>query len=157
MDTWRVVAVAVVILVVIVYAIMSGVWVGTNSDWYRSLAQPGWQPPSWVFGVIWPYNFIALAGVGSVIAWQASGIQVGILVAFLVASVTVAVAWAYLFYVSHDLLAAAIALSAAAILTIPIVILAFLTGPVWGAVLVPYQVWMALAASLSWGYLRLNG
>ena len=156
-ETWRVLAVAAVIIAVVAYAVLSGLWVGTDSGWYRSLEQPAWQPPPWVFGLIWPYNFVVLAVVSSVIAWRASGAQVGALAVFLVFSIASAVAWAYLFYVPHELTTAAIALTAAAVLTIPIVIIAFLTGPVWGALLIPYQVWLGLAASLSWGYVRLHG
>lgn len=156
-DVWRMSAIVVVIAAVIAYAVMSGVWVGTDSEWYRSLTQPAWQPPPWVFGVIWPYNFLALAGVGSVVAWRAPGSRVVALLVFLVVSIAAALAWAYLFYVPHELTAAAIALSAAAALTVPIVVIAFLTGPVLGALLLPYQIWLVLAASLSWGYARLPG
>lgn len=156
-DTWRIGAVALVITAVIAYAVLSGVWVGTDSTWYRSLEQPSWQPPPWVFGVIWPYNFIALTVVAAVVAWRGPGLRVSVLLIFLVASIAMALAWAYLFYVPHDLATAAIALSAAAALTVPIVVIAFLTGPLWGALLLPYQVWLALAASLSWGYVRLHG
>ena len=156
-EAWRVAAVALIIVAVISYAVLSGVWVGTDSTWYRSLAQPAWQPPSWVFGVIWPYNFIALAVVTSVIVWRGSGLRVGVVLAFLVASIAMALAWAYLFYVPHDLVNAAIALTAAATLTVPIVVIAFLTGPLWGLLLIPYQVWLAIAASLSWGYVQLHG
>ena len=156
-ETWRVVAVGGVIVAVIAYAVLSGLWVGTDSGWYRSLEQPAWQPPPWVFGLIWPYNFVALAVVSSVISWRASGVQVSALVVFLVFSIASAMAWAYLFYVPHELTTAAIALTAAAVLTIPIVLIAFLTGPVWGALLIPYQIWLAIAASLSWGYAHLHG
>lgn len=156
-DTWRIAAVALVIAAVIAYAVLSGVWVGTDSSWYRSLQQPSWQPPPWVFGVIWPYNFLALATVSSVIAWQAPAQRVIVLIVFLLASVACAVAWAYLFYVPHDLVFAAVALSAAALLTVPIVVIGFLTAPLWGIALLPYQVWLVLAASLSWGYVRLHG
>ena len=52
---------------------------------------------------------------------------------------------------------AAVALSAAALLTVPIVVIGFLTAPLWGIALLPYQVWLILAASLSWGYVRLHG
>lgn len=156
-ETWRVVAVGGVVVAVIAYAVLSGLWVGTDSGWYRSLEQPAWQPPPWVFGLIWPYNFVALAVVSSVISWRASGVQVSALIVFLVFSIASALAWAYLFYVPHELTSAAIALTAAAVLTIPIVLIAFLTGPVWGALLVPYQIWLALAASLSWGYAHLHG
>lgn len=156
-EMWRFAGVVFVVSAVITYAIMSGVWVGTDSGWYRSLTQPAWQPPPWVFGVIWPYNFIVLAVVGSVITWRAPAVRVAVLLAFLVASVAVALAWAYLFYVPHELTAAAVALSAAAALTVPILVIAFITGPLWGALLLPYQIWLALAASLSWGYARLHG
>ena len=156
-DAWRLGAVAVIIVAVIAYAVLSGVWVGTDSGWYRSLEQPWWQPPPWVFGVIWPYNFLALATVSSVIAWQAPVQRVVVLVVFLIASIAAALAWAYLFYVPHELTAAALALSAAAALTVPIVVIGFLTAPIWGALLLPYQAWLIIAASLSWGYVRLHG
>lgn len=156
-DGWRAIVVVVIIAAVIAYAVLSGVWVGTDSGWYRSLEQPAWQPPPWVFGVIWPYNFIALAVVSSIVAWRAAPMRVGVLMTFLIVSIAAALAWAYLFYVPHDLTAAAIGLSAAAVLTIPIVTVAFLTGPLLGVALLPYQIWVALAASLSWGYVRLSG
>jgi benzodiazapine receptor len=156
-DAWRLIAIGAVIAAVIAYAVLSGVWVGTDSSWYRSLEQPAWQPPSWVFGVIWPYNFVVLAVVPSVISWQATPLRVGVLLTFLVVSIAAAIAWAYLFYVPHEFASAAVALSAAAVLTVPIVVIAFLTGPLWGVLLLPYQIWVALAASLSWGYVRLHG
>ena len=107
--------------------------------------------------MIWTYNFVALAVVGSVVARRAAPARVGVLVLLLVASIALALAWAYLFYLAHELAAAAIALSAAAVFTVPIVGIAFLAGRVWGTLLLPYQIWVALAASLSWGYLHLNG
>jgi tryptophan-rich sensory protein len=94
--------------------------------------------------------------VSGVVSWQAPPLRVGVLLTFLFASVGAALAWAYLFYVPHDFVSSAVALSAAAVLTVPIVIIAFLSSWVWGALLMPYQIWVALAASLSWGYLRLN-
>lgn len=155
-DAWRLLAVVVAVAAVIAYAVLSGVWVGTDSGWYRSLVQPAWQPPSWVFGLIWPYNFIVLAVVSGVVSWQAPPLRVGVLLTFLFASVGAALAWAYLFYVPHDFVSSAVALSAAAVLTVPIVIIGFLTSWAWGALLMPYQIWVVLAASLSWGYFRLN-
>jgi tryptophan-rich sensory protein len=50
---------------VFVYAIGSGLWVNTGDNWYRSLNQPPWQPPDFIFGLIWPYNFVVL-GIAAV-------------------------------------------------------------------------------------------
>jgi tryptophan-rich sensory protein len=152
LETWRIIAVGAVIVSVIAYAVLSGVWVSTEAAWYQSLTKPSWQPPPWVFGVIWPYNFIVLAAVGSLIAWRAPPSAVAVVLSFLVVSIALALTWAYLFYVPHTLGAAAVALTSAAVATIPIVIVAFQQSWVWGTLLMPYQIWVALAASVSWGY-----
>ena len=155
--TWRVIAVAAVIVTIVVYAVGSGVWVSTGSAWYLALEKPGWQPPPWVFGVIWPYNFVVIALVGSVIAWNAVPARVIAVIALLAVSVALAIAWAYLFYVPHELTWAAIALTSAAVLTLPITVVAFAERWWLGLLLLPYQVWVALAASLSWGYVAKAG
>ena len=79
------------IALVVFYAVGSGLWVNTGDNWYRSLNAPTWQPPNWVFGVIWPYNFIV-----------------------------------------------------------------FRTSLAMGFALLPYQIWVILAANLSAAYARLN-
>ena len=154
--TWRLAASIVAVLLVVVYAAGSGVWTASSPGWYASLARPSWQPPDIVFGLIWPYNFVALAVVGVVVAQRGSPAAVGAWLGMAAASVVCALAWAYLFYVPHRMGAAAIALGLAALLT------AVLVGVTWtvtrgGALaLVPYLVWVWLATSLAAGYARLN-
>lgn len=152
----RFVGSAAVVAVVIAYAGFSGVWVSTSGGWYQSLEQPAWQPPPWVFGLIWPYNFLALIVVGLFIAWNAQPVKVGAFISLLALSVVLAITWAYQFYVPHNLTWAAISLTAAALLTLPITFIAFTVQPWLGVVLLPYQVWVLLAASLSWGYVALG-
>ena len=48
------------ILLVVIYAVGSGIWVSNSPGWYTSLNRPAWQPPDFVFGLIWPYNFIVI-------------------------------------------------------------------------------------------------
>jgi len=149
---WRIGAAAAAVILVVVYAIGSGRWVSTGSAWYLSLEQPWWQPPPWVFGLIWPYNFLMLIVVGIALSLKAPPGRVTALLVLLAATVALAIAWAYLFYVPHELAWAALALTAAAVLTVPIVGIAFGQAVWMGAVLVPYQIWLFLATSLSWGY-----
>lgn len=155
--TWRAVAVAAVIITIVVYAVGSGALVSTGSTWYLALDKPAWQPPSWIFGLIWPYNFVAIGVVGSVIAWNAAPARVIAVLVLLAVTVAFALTWAYLFYGPHQLTGAAIALTATAVLTLPIVAIAFAERWWLGVLLVPYQVWVALAASLSWGYVAKAG
>jgi hypothetical protein len=51
---------------------------------------------------------------------------------------------------------AAVALTACALLTLVPLALAFAERPWLGWVLLPYQAWLVVAASLSWGYVALS-
>lgn len=151
--TWRVLAVSTVIITVLLYIVGSAISVSTGTSWYATLDKPAWQPPSWFIGLIWPYNFIVIAVVGSVIAWNAAPLRVLVFVIVLPVTVVLAIAWAYLFFTPHQLLGSAIALTSAAALTVPLTALAFRERWWLGLIFLPYQLWIATAASLSWGYL----
>jgi tryptophan-rich sensory protein len=153
----RVLLAAAVLVVVAGYATLAARWTSAESDWYRSLPRPRWQPPDLVFGVIWPLNFGALALVGLAVALQApprDGLRWLVLFA---ASVALALGWAHAFYLRHRLGRAAVLLGGAAALTWVLVVLTHQLLPWGGWVLVPYAGWLTIATSLSVGYWRLTG
>jgi benzodiazapine receptor len=156
MTTWRMLASVAVVALVVVYAVGSGVWVSANPGWYAGLARPSWQPPDIVFGLIWPYNFVALAVVGVIVAQRGSPGIVGAWLAVGAASVVCALSWAYLFYVPHQLTASAVALAGAAVLTLVLVGLTWSATRGGAIALLPYLIWVGLATSLAFGYARLN-
>ena len=144
------------ITLVFVYAIGSGLWVNTGDNWYRSLNSPSWQPPDFVFGLIWPYNFIVL-GIASVMLTTRVSTRTNIIfLTFFSLSVISALTWAYQFYRPHNLSIAAIALAITAILTIPMTIILFKASIPLGFLVLPYQAWVITAAGLSYSYSRLN-
>ena len=142
--------------IVIAYAIGAGRWVSTDANWYRSLTKPPWQPPDVVFGLIWPYNFVMLAVAGWAVAARESRTEHVVWLASLALSVVAALTWAYLFYVPHSLIASGFALTAATLLTLPLVVLTFQASATLGLALLPYQVWLAVATSLAFGYASRN-
>ena len=144
------------IAIVAIYVIGSGLWVNTGDNWYRTLNQPAWQPPDFIFGIIWPYNFIVLGIATVTIAQRATTTTTLIYLAFFALSVACALTWAYQFYRPHNLGLASIALVGTAVLTIPMLIIALRTSIPIGIALVPYQIWVATAASISYGYSKLN-
>jgi translocator protein len=156
MVAWRIAAVVVAVTLVVLYAFGSGRWVSTGSTWYQSLAQPAWQPPGAVFGLAWTYNFIALAVVGVAMSLGAPAARVVVFLTVLGVTIALAIGWAYLFYVPHALVGAAVALTACALLTVVPLVLAFAERPWLGWALVPYQAWLVIATSLSWGYVALS-
>jgi tryptophan-rich sensory protein len=156
MTPWRIAAVIVAVGLVVVYAVGSGRWVSTGSAWYQSLAQPAWQPPGAVFGLAWTYNFVALAVVGVAMSLGAPATRVAVFLGVLGVTIALAIGWAYLFYVPHELVGAALALTACTLLTLVPLALAFAERPWLGWMLVPYQAWLVIASSLSWGYVALS-
>ena len=144
------------IALVAIYVIGSGLWVNTGDNWYRTLNQPSWQPPGYIFGIIWPYNFIVLGIAAVTIAQRATTTTTLIYLSFFALSVACALIWAYQFYRPHNLEFAVIALFGTALLTLPMLVIAFRTSIPIGIALVPYQVWVATAATLSYQYSKLN-
>ena len=144
------------IALVFIYVIGSGLWVNTGDNWYRNLNQPSWQPPDFIFGIIWPYNFIVLGIAAVTIAQRASTTATLIYLGFFELSVICALTWAFQFYRPHNLQAASVALALTALLTIPMVVIAFRTSIPMGFALLPHQAWVAIAANLSYTYSKLN-
>ncbi len=155
MDS-RLISAVIGILLVLIYALGSGVWVSSSPGWYASLNRPPWQPPSWIFGVIWPYNFTMLAVASYQVSKSLSRFQNVAWLIFFGLSVAAALTWAYQFYVPHNFALATIALVSAALLTLPVLYLTFKASALMGLLLAPYQIWVAVAASLAWGYLTRN-
>jgi tryptophan-rich sensory protein len=141
---------------VLIYAIGSGLWVNTGDNWYRSLKPPAWQPPDFIFGLIWPYNFVVLGVAAVNISQRLSATLVITYLSIFAITVACALVWAYQFYRPHNLSAASIALTLVAVLTLPLLGIAYKSSPGIFALLIPYQLWVATAATLSWSYAKLN-
>jgi tryptophan-rich sensory protein len=144
------------ILFVFIYAFGSGIWVSSSPGWYASLNRPSWQPPSALIGLIWPYNFAVLGIASYQVSRTLTRIENLSWLVFFGLSIAAALTWAYQFYVPHNFLYASLALTSAALLTLPMLLLTFRASLAMGLLLVPYQIWVAIAASLAWGYLAKN-
>ena len=141
---------------VAVFAGLANVWNGHEPGWYAALERPFFQPPDIVFGLMWPLNFLLLLVVGLTsirtaptdVAWTATGV--------LAVSVVLALGWAWLFYVPHQLGVAAACLAGAAVLTW-ILLAVVARHETWaGLLLAPYALWLSVATALSVTYARLN-
>ena len=141
---------------VFVYAIGSGLWVNTGDNWYRSLNQPPWQPPDFIFGLIWPYNFVVLGIAAVTVSNQLSTTRAIVYLSIFALSVVFALTWAYQFYRPHNLFAATIALALVAILTLPMLFFIYQASLGVFLATIPYQLWVITAAYLSYNYAKLN-
>ncbi len=152
----KLVASSIGVALVLIYVVGSGLWVNTGDGWYRGLNQPSWQPPDFIFGIIWPYNFIVLGYAAVIVSNRLSTALVTTYLTVFAISVACALTWAYQFYRPHNLEAASTALTCVALLTIPLVVIASRASWPLALALLPYQLWVSIASYLSWTYARLN-
>ena len=146
----------IAVVILFVYVIGSGFWVNTGDNWYRSLNQPPWQPPDFIFGLIWPYNFVILGFASVAVANKLSTTNAIVYLSIFALSVAAALTWAYQFYRPHNLYAASIALAVVALLTLPMLYFIYQASvPLFFATTI-YQVWVITATYLSYNYAKLN-
>ena len=152
----KLVASSIGVALVLIYVVGSGLWVNTGDGWYRGLNQPAWQPPDFIFGIIWPYNFIVLGFAAVIVSNRLSAALVATYLIVFAITVACALTWAFQFYRPHNLEAASTALSCVAVLTVVLVVIASRASLPLALALLPYQVWVLIASFLSWTYARLN-
>jgi benzodiazapine receptor len=155
MAFWRYISAALGIGLVLIYAGGSNYW-NRQDGWYQSLNQPTWQPPGFVFGLIWPYNFVVIGIALYTITMRANSTFIAAALSIFALSVFFALRWSYLFYSVHDLKGAALSLLITAILTVPFFAITFTQSWKVGLALLPYQIWIFIAAALSASYTKLN-
>jgi len=127
-------------------------------SWYQGLKQPDWKPPDWAFGPIWTliYALTAVAGLKALSAAPDRGARQWILAALL-ANGMLNVFWSLLFF---RLQRPDWALAQVGLLWASVLLLVILLGrhsKTAGALLLPYLVWVGLAAALNLNVVRLNG
>ncbi len=142
-------------LVAVLTAVAGGVMTDTGA-WYRSLRFPAWKPPDWAFGPIWTAILI-MAVLSAAIGWRAAPEAARPVVAALFGlNAALNIFWNVLFFRLRRpdwalVETGALWLSAAAIAAYlwPISTTASL-------LMLPYVVWVAIAAALNFAILRLN-
>jgi tryptophan-rich sensory protein len=137
-------------------ALLGGTLTDTGA-WYQSLARPSWTPPDAAFGAIWTVIF-ALWAASAVTAWRAApdNQTADVLVGVFALNGAFNIGWSLLFFRMHrpDL-----ALIEVFLLWASIAALIALTARVSRAaalMLVPYFLWVGVAAFLNWEIVRLN-
>ncbi len=125
--------------------------------WYEALQKPDWQPPGWVFPMVWTAIF-AMAAVAGVLAWNGSHSKIArqnVLIVFLMNGV-LNVTWSLLFFRLRrpDWALFEVFFLWASIVALIVACARRDRRTVW--LLAPYLVWVTIAAVLNYEILRLN-
>jgi tryptophan-rich sensory protein len=124
--------------------------------WYGTLHKPTWTPPNWAFGPIWTTLYLCMA-VAAWLAWRQGGFSLARLpLTLFAAQLVLNVAWSGLFFRLHWVGAAFLEVTLLWIFILATAIAFWPVSRIAAWLLVPYLVWVAIAASLNAAIWRLN-
>lgn len=142
---------------------LSAGWIGSLAtreaipDWYSGLIKPVYNPPGWVFGVVWPILYVLMGvALAMVLSKGLSRREVRIAALVFAIQLVLNAAWSLIFFgmrridwamIEILLLWLAIVATAAAFWRISRLAAGFM---------VPYLLWVSFAILLNAGFLKLN-
>lgn len=126
--------------------------------WYQSLKEPWWKPPDAAFGVIWTTIF-ALAAVSGVIAWRAdsSAAWRRWVLGLFALNGFFNVLWSLVFFKLQRPDYALIEVAALWLSILGLILLLRRRSTLAALLLVPYLIWVSIAAALNYQVVLLNG
>jgi tryptophan-rich sensory protein len=121
--------------------------------WYASLNKPGFTPPNWLFPLAWTTIYLLLAWAGYRLTLIPGSVTV---LALWAAQIALNTLWTPVFFGAHRLLAAMVILTLLWCVVAAMVILALQLDILTGLLLLPYLLWLCVAAALNFSILRNN-
>ena len=126
--------------------------------WYRSLNQPAWKPPDWLFGPAWTLIFSLCAAAG-VVAWRRAPDRSAreTMLALFALNAFLNVLWSLLYFRLHrpDWSLIEVVFLWFSIVALMVALRGYARPAAW--LLLPYLVWVAFAGYLNLATVRLNG
>ena len=136
-------------LVILTSVIGSLANVYINSDtWYEELIKSPLNPPSYVFGIVWPILYAIMAFVSFKMAEKISTLFILQLLAN--------AAWSWIFFYFHAPLIALVDISVLIYLNLKIISVVKIESPILFYMYLPYLVWLSFAAFLNASIIFLN-
>ena len=124
--------------------------------WYYSLVKPSWQPPDWAFGPVWTLIYIT-TGIAGVRAWRLGDArQRRLFLIALLINCVLNVLWSLLFFKMHRPDLALIEVAVLWLSILPLILLPLRYSPRSSLLMLPYLVWVSIAAYLNLTIVRLN-
>ena len=122
---------------------------GYGNEWFDALRKPGFMPPGWLFGVVWPLLYALLGLALAMILAEPPSDRRKLGLSLFFVQMALNFAWSPIFFAAHDITLAKYV----------IFIMAILAGwaagqfhrlrPAAGLLMVPYLAWLVFAATLN--------
>jgi translocator protein len=149
--------IAAVILIEAAGILASAFAIPSIGSWYSQLIKPSFTPPNWLFGPVW-ITLYALMGIASYLVY-AKGIKkkpVRNSLTVFSGQLGLNVAWSLIFFGLHLVLFSFIEVIVLLITVVFTILLFYKVSKLSAYLLVPYLLWICVAAALNFFIWRLN-
>ena len=129
---------------------------GFENGWYAALEKPAFQPPGWVFGVMWTALYTML-GIALAAIWNEprSPLRRTALILFFV-QLVLNFAWSPIFFGAQMIDVALVTILVMLILATATANMFRRIRPVAGWLMLPYLLWLCVATALNYETGKLN-
>jgi tryptophan-rich sensory protein len=144
------------LVIVIALGFVASIWTGpgTTSEWYQNLSQAPWNPPSWVYTLIWTVLYI-LIGLTAYTGIK-SDPRIYVFGLLFIIGMILNVLWAFIFFAVQSIIGGFVILMILDLVVLAqcIYLLCQTNRPakITGGLLFIYLIWLVYATSLN-GYL----
>lgn len=121
--------------------------------WYDGLQKPSWNPPNWLFPAVWSVLYVLIAISAARVAGAPGSAYA---MAFWGLQIALNTLWTPVFFGLHRIKAGMLIIAMLWLSVLGSLIFAFRVEPFSGVLLVPYLIWVSIAAALNWSVWRLN-
>jgi benzodiazapine receptor len=137
-------------------AVAGGLATDVNSDWYRELEKPRWQPPGALFGPVWTVLYVLLA-ISATLAWRdVRGPRRRLVLGLYAANLALNLGWTVVFFRGRAPAAAFVEILALLTTIVLLIGLVRRHNAAAAAMLLPYAAWVTFASALTLDIARRN-
>lgn len=136
-------------LALIIVAVVTTAFSGAlfkPGEWYASLRKPSWTPPDWAFPVVWSILYVAIAWSAWVM-FRAEGF--GLFMTVWAVQLVLNACWSWLFFGKKRMDLAFGNVCALWVSIAALIVIAWPVSTFASLLLVPYLVWVTIAAALN--------
>ncbi len=129
---------------------------GFDNGWYAGLQKPSFQPPGWVFGVMWTTLYTMMGIALAAILNEPESKERKLALSLFAAQLTLNFAWSPVFFGFHMIDLALVVIIIMLVLAVATANLFRRIRPVAGWLMLPYLAWLCTATALNYETGRLN-
>ena len=129
---------------------------GYGNAWFAALEKPGFMPPGWAFGVVWPLLYLLMGLALAMVLAQPPTARRRMALILFFAQLALNFAWSPLFFAAHDISLAKYVIFLMAVVAAAAAGQFLRLRRAAGLLLVPYLAWLVFAGALNSAIERLN-